>query len=506
MQNRKPNILLIVTDHQLHYRHGWNDAGDQSDEPGRKSSGPIRPHFDSLAREGMLFNRAYAVTPLCGPARRSLLTGLYPHHHRNFHNQSESPFVEDTYLDLLAARGYRNYYYGKWHAGPGTAFDHHCEGFSLPGYGNPYITDEYSAYLKRKELPRAVHRVDHLFWHGDTGNMFPDLFEGADHYLCQSSWCGETALGATVTPKETHECFFLADLACRQLDAIADQKSDQPFHLRVDFWGPHQPYFPTDEYLDLYDPEAIPEYGSFRDDLADKPEIYRNMNHPIADSTGKLIIPSIYTWHQWQIMLAKAFAQTTMVDDAASKIISKLDDLGFRENTIVIWTSDHGDALASHGGQFDKGSFMTEEIIRIPLAVRYPGFVKSGAETAALVNTIDIAPTLLDCAGVEIPQSFDGKSFLPVLAGENQRIRDEMLLETYGQGYRDAKCARTLITDRYKYTYNEDDIDELYDLLEDPYELHNLAEKTTVRNRKNSMKSSLQQLMNHFGDPDMAIS
>ncbi len=455
---------MIVTDHQLHYRHGW-DGGEK----------PLHPGFDALAKDSVLFERAYAVTPLCGPARRTLLTGLYPHHHRNIHNQTESPYDHEIYLDKLSEAGYRNFYFGKWHAGPGTALDHHAEGFCPEFYGNPYITEEYKEYIGRKGLPPAEHSIERYFWNNSSKKQFRELYEGNDHYHCTHTWCGEPCVGITTTPKETHEGYFLADMACRQLEQLAREDGQGPFHLRLDLWGPHQPYFPTQEFVDMYDASQIREYGNFSDDLSNKPGTYRNMNRPIADEQFKLIIPSIFSWEEWRDIMVKAYAQTTMTDDAARLVIQKLKELGMYEDTLIIWTSDHGDGLGSHGGIFDKGSFMTEETVRIPLALKLPRNEYGGSRMNNLVNSIDIAPTILDAARITFSQPIDGESLLPVCRLERPG-RTQMMLESYGQGYRDTCMSRTLITGTHKYTVNEDDISELYDLERDPYELHNLKD------------------------------
>ncbi|MBF9018297.1 MULTISPECIES: sulfatase-like hydrolase/transferase [unclassified Oceanispirochaeta] len=484
---KKTNILMLVSDHQLHYRHGW-DGGE----------GPKRPEFDKFASQGTNFDRAYSVTPLCGPARRSLLTGLYPHNHGNVHNQTESPYDHDIYFNKLADEGYRNYYYGKWHAGPGTALDFGCEGFCPSFYGNPYITKEYKDYLQKENIPKASHRIDNYFWNNSSKEKFKTLHEGKTDYFCEYDWCGEPCVGVTNSPKESHESFFLSYLACQKLEEIAVNGNNEPFHLRVDMWGPHQPYFPTQEYLDMYDPGAIKEYGSFRDNLENKPTCYQKMNRPIADENGNMIIPSVFEWEKWQQILAKAYAQTTMTDEAMGRIVKKLDDLGLGEDTVVIWTSDHGDALASHGGMFDKGSFMTEEIVRIPLAVRFPEKNKYVSDTEALVNTTDIAPTILDLAGTSFSSEIDGESLIPLCSGE-KKGRQSMMIENYGQGYRDTQRSRTIVTNQFKYTIYEDDISELYNLKNDPYELNNLRnDKEIVR----PLDKRLKDLILEKGDED----
>ena len=160
----RPNIVLIVNDHQAYYRHGW-DGGPR----------PQTPNFDRLAAAGIHFERSYCAVPLCGPSRRTLLTGLYPHNHRNIFNYSNSPYDHEVYLDNLADAGYRNFYFGKWHAGAGTALDFYCEGYSLEDYGNPYITPEYHDYLKKRGLPPAEHRIEYVFNSFVMKREFPDL-------------------------------------------------------------------------------------------------------------------------------------------------------------------------------------------------------------------------------------------------------------------------------------------------------------------------------------------
>lgn len=276
MAQKRPNIVFIQNDHQAYYRWGW-DGGAK----------PLRPNFDRLAGEGAVFTQAYCATPLCGPTRRTMLTGLYAHGHKQYHNYTDPPYDKEVYLDALHEAGYRSFYFGKWHAGPGAAGDHHCEGVSVTDYGNPYLWPEYEAYLKEKGLPKAVHHIVDYFdipeisTRGDWAKCAP----GVD-YQCEASWCGEHAIGVTTTPKETHESFFLANLACDQLEKLAREDSDQPFSLRVDFWGPHQPHFPTQEFLDLYEDFDLPEYGSYRNDMAGKPETYlRERSSPSARTT-----------------------------------------------------------------------------------------------------------------------------------------------------------------------------------------------------------------------------
>ena len=156
MTKQRPNIIFMLNDNQAYYRYGW-DGGLM----------PARPHFDRLAREGIDFQRAYSACPLCTPARRSMITGLLPHNHGFLtleEDENSEEHDEGIVFDRLAEQGYRNYYYGKWHTGPGTAADLGCEGVSYPGYGNPYIWPEYEAYCKARGMEIASFDVEHVVW------------------------------------------------------------------------------------------------------------------------------------------------------------------------------------------------------------------------------------------------------------------------------------------------------------------------------------------------------
>lgn len=456
MAKPRTNILFLLNDHQAYYRHGW-DGGPKVQ----------RPNFERLASEGIEFTRAYTATPLCGPARRTMLTGLYPHNHGELKNDMGHPYDREVYLDILAANGYRNYYYGKWHAGPGTALDHGCDGFSYPSYNNPYTKTEYLQYLRERGLPEPE------IWIED--NFTERLNAGKSGFKHKQNlhWCNEHASGIMLSPKETHEAFFLAHLACERLKELARSADDRPFAMRVDFWGPHQPYFPTQEYADLYPPEDIPVYGSFADDLSDKPELYRSEANLGISENGKLITPNPLPWSVWQRILSRCYGQITMMDEAAGRILRTLEELGLAENTLVIWTTDHGDAVACHGGHFDKRSYLPEEMIRIPLAVRCPARIPAGQVSDRPVCNIDYAPTMLDAAGLAFSGPVDGRSLLPLCENPDTPWREYAVSETHG--HMERAFGRAIVGERYKYVYNEGDLDELYDLQEDPYERNNLV-------------------------------
>lgn len=490
---KRPNIVYILNDHQAFYGH---------EMPGRK--GPLRPNFKKFAEGGIEFNNAYCASPMCGPTRRSMLTALYPHTHGQVHNENDPAYNHEVYLDNLAAGGYKNYYYGKWHAGPGCAYDHHCEGLSETSYGNPYNTQEYDDYLKRNGLPHAQHRIERVFIQRNfvKEGYFPKLKEGK-LYQCEDVWCGEHAIGVTVTPKETHEAFFLASLACDKLEELAAKKDDQPFSLRVDFWGPHQPFFPTQEFLDMYNPEEIEEYPSFNNDLHDKPYTLRSeINRPIGDGEN-IIYPNPIPWSEWQKMLAHCYAHISMLDAAGGLIVDKIKELGLDENTIIIWSTDHGDAIACQGGHFDKDSHMAQEVMRVPLAMSWKNVIKPGQKSDKLVFTCDIPATFADVSGCPFTNRIDGESLMKIAAPKDGdgTWRDELMCETYGHGYGTTILGRMITDGRWKYVCTEKGLDELYDLEADPYELKNLALLPEYNEKKYEMRERLKKLQKKTEDP-----
>ncbi len=489
---QRPNIVYILQDHQAFAGHGCYEGGVK----------PKRPYFSDFARKGVEFSQAHCVTPMCGPARRSMLTGLYPHNHKQIHNENDPPYDDEVILDTIYESGYDSYYFGKWHAGPGDASDHNAKGFSYTSYGNPYLTKEYKAYLKRKGLPQASHHVEYAFMTDSyiAQGDFIGLEAGAD-YKCESPWCGEHAVGITTTPKETHEAFFLASLACDQLEELAKDRT-RPFMMQVHFWGPHQPFFPTKEFADMYTPEEIGEYPSFRDTLSNQPDVFRmELSHPMSEDGEWIKIPNPLPWKDWQNILARCYAHITMIDAAGGMIIDKIRSLGLDENTLIIWATDHGDAIASHGGHFDKNSHMSEEVMRIPLAMNYKGVIPEGTKDDHLVFTCDIPATMMDAAGLSFKKGCDGKSLLPLAKGESVNWRDSLMCESYGHGYGCTIISRLVYKGKYKYVITENDLDQLYDIENDPFEMDNLAVKEEYRGEIKIMQEELCKLQIENKDP-----
>lgn len=484
--NKQPNIILIFEDHKAFYGHG---------QMGEHNAPKIKkPNFDKISNEGIVFTNSYTACPLCGPARRTILTGLYPHNHGEIKNETNEEYAHPLYFNHLTNVGYQNYYFGKWHAGKGTALDFNCKGFSVPGYGNPYITPEYNNYLQENKLDFIQAKVTKNF--GDPISNHLGLKEG-QLYQFKFPVYSQYISSVMTTPKETHEAFFLVNLACKTLREIANHPNKQPFHMRVDFWGPHEPYVAPQEYIDLYNPEEIPKHPNFIDDLNSKPELYKKQNGDLLSRNKQLILPNPLPWQEWQEVLATNYAEQTLIDEAAGILLQTLEELGLTENTVVMWAADHGDAVASHGGHFDKDAYMPQELIRVPLAIRYLDVIKPG-RCDELVSNMDYGPTFLEIAGTSFKNAVDGKSLIPLCLQKDAKWRKDLMIETHG--HFTTIVGRALLYNRHKYIYNEGYMDELYDLDKDPWELQNLINNKAYKAILEDMKLRLKKWRQRTND------
>ena len=457
MTSLKPNIVFIITDHQAYYGH------DREGEYNYKWQ-----NFERFAAEGLRFDRAYSVCPLCSPARSSMMTGVYPSSHGIIHNTEALQFGNKADLDsgqllyshYLSRAGYRNAYVGKWHCGSERLpIDYGIEGWSLPDYGKIYMSDAYRTYATERGYGDARVQVEH--------NLNYPEWRGQEVVLHDPSpWKFMNGSGILAGPPEAHEEQFVAHLACESLRELA--VSEQPFSLVVSLWGPHQPYYPSAEYAAQVDPAMIPEYPSFRDDLSGRPlrhHFHKNISHRSAQAWPE--------WSTWQEILARCYAQGLQTDAAIGTVLDTLDELSLTENTLVIWLADHGDAVASHGGLWDKSSSFMEEVVRVPLAIRWPAAITAGQRTDHFVSNMDATATILDAAGINVPEYMHSRSVLPLgQEPADTNWPDELICEHNGHGHLFPQ--RMILHDRYKYVFSLHDMNELYDLQEDPFEINNL--------------------------------
>jgi len=453
----QPNILWLVGDHWAFKHH--IDLYDQLK----------LETYEELGLEGVVFDQAYSVCPLCQPARSSMLTGTYPHRHGILLNDEESGgrfrFAPDQKMvtHYLQGAGYRNVYFGKWHCGrEKIARDWGFEGWSLPGYGAPYKSKKYADYLDEQGLPRPEVLIE---WDVRNPENVGKTFRlGEVEVAGFGPW---VAAGKLDAPLETHEAEFTAHLACRWLEENA--RGSQPFFMRVDVWGPHSPYHSAGEFIDRLNPASLDPYPGFG-------QHFDGMPGNFAFSTQRWDKGErTRNWTWWQTGLARCFEQVMIVDHALGRVVDTLDSLGLADNTLVVYTADHGDLIAAHGGKMNKDTLMLEETERVPMVLRWPARFAGGKVSRALVSNMDPAATALDAAGCpSLPEDLDCESMLGLCCDPEAPGRDALMCEDHGESAVEY-FQRMIRWKHYKYVAHLDDLDELYDLAEDPFELSNLV-------------------------------
>jgi N-acetylglucosamine-6-sulfatase len=373
------------------------------------------PSLDRLAKEGIKFTNTFAATPLCSPSRGCFLTGQYAHRHGVKNNFTPWNDNNVTFLELLKKAGYKNAFFGKWHM-PGR----------LPDL-----------------LGKAVDRFVTFTASGGQGLYFD---------------CPLIIDGVVTQRKGKYLTEDLTDLA---LDFIRKEK-DGPFCVYLAHKAPHQPFLPPPELKSLYRDADVrrtlpPEYHSF---------IHRKEGsgyYGLLGSVGEKYLD----YHR----------VITAMDQQIGRILSELDRLGLTENTIVVYTSDNGYFWGEK--QLIDKRFPYEEATRIPLIVRYPAKIKNpGSTSSEMTLSIDLAPTLLDLAGVPIPEIMRGRSFVPILKGDsNLSPRFAVHLEHFKDFPYSVPEWDAVRTERYLYVeYKSKKSPELFNIQKDPRTLYNLIQ------------------------------
>lgn len=462
----RPNILLILTD-----QHRYDIVGANGSPVCRS------PNIDRLASRGVNFRRAYSACPLCTPTRASIYSGLAPHNHGILRNvepgHPNAPSIGGeipTLGERLGDAGYRTWFFGKWHAGERSPGRCGFGGQDIPGYGDPANSSYYLDYLRRNGLERP--------------EVTP-VGVGYPHNLLLA--------GRMSGPVEASIPYWLADSA---IDILSEEaKTDQPFFIALNFWGPHAPYLPCEPYASMYDPNTISPWENFDDQFAGKPPLYqRHHDSFVGEGNPRR------SWQECAEWAALYFGFATQIDAQIGRVINSLDELKLADSTAVIMSADHGDLTGSHGGMHDKNAFCCEELMHIPLIACRPGDVTAPPESALPVSNLDIPATVMDLAGLGIPAEFDGRSLLPILEGDAPADRpDYVVAECMGVHF--AYETRMVVWDRWKYVFHPGATDELYDLETDPGELHNRVDHPDCKSPLDQCRLRLLRWMRRTHDP-----
>lgn len=452
-----PNILLILPDQQRY------DCLGRAGHPLVQT-----PAVDRLAEEGVWFTHAFTPTPTCCPARQSLLCGKWAEQHGGLWNYGIGlplkPFAEPTWTEALARAGYTLGYVGRWEVHPTkTPLDY--------GFRDWVHASDYAAWRKAIGLPEPVP---------DAGRM-PDLKE---HPVAR--WFG----GVDHVKVEQARTHWYAERTIELMRRYA--REGRPWHIRLDFEEPHLPCYPAGRFAEMYPPESIPPWGSFQERFEHKPYIQRQQL--VTWGLEEL------SWREWSVFVSRYLGMVSQIDEAIGRVLEALDELGLAESTLIIYTTDHGDNCGSHR-MIDKHYVMYEDVVHVPLVMRWPGVISPGmVREEFVVHALDLAATICEATGLPVPADYQGRSLMPLLCGEAPADWREDVVATYHGAQFGLYEQRMLRERRFKYVWNPTDVDELYDLAADPWELRNLVGQSAYADVLQHMRRRLLERLTAQGD------
>lgn len=436
---QRPNILIIYTDQQR-----WDALGANG------NSDVHAPNLDRLAGQGINLTHYFVQNPVCMPSRVSFLTGQYPSTLRITHMGVPVPPETMTLAHILGQYGYFCANIGKLHFLPHANRDHRLP---HPRYGFDHLEisdepgvyqDDYRAWIRHK----APDQLEHLsvglppataVWYDTMG-----VHDTVKHPAPGGRFDFKGAIPFPGDDGVTHSAF----VAERTVDFLARQSGERPFLCVAGFYSPHAPWVVPQRYLDLYDSSQL--------SLSDYP--------PHIDAQRS---DEYFSDAQLRSARHGYYAMISEVDDQVGNILAQLDEQGLADNTIVAFTSDHGEWLGDHL-RFGKGYPGDDAISRVPFMVRWPqGIVSPGRSVSYLVEAVDVLPTLLDCAGIQLPPHLQGHSLGPLLRGSEYVPRQSALTEHVGW--------KALRTGRYRYLVHDDGSEKLWDLERDPGEYQDVS-------------------------------
>jgi len=456
---KRPSILGILTDHTSAAAVASPDCRT--------------PNLDALAAGGIRFDRYYTVNAICSPARASLLTGLYPSAHGVWDcTHTQRPEWVDLrtgrcrcFSHRLAAAGYRNAYFGKWHV-------------------------------------EQSNRLEDFGWHEyelECSRGRGEPVPGTELVLSHPGY-RPYRIAAIADGPRTHPAFDRAiDFLCHRT------RPDEPFCCLVSTAEPHDPYVPPRPFFEQYDLERVPLPASLGDELVGRPEIVRRLQE-----VWRPLRPD-----QWRRIIASYWAVVGFLDHEVGRLLEALAASGRDADTIVFFTADHGDMMGAHGLLTKGIGTPYEPVYNVPLVFRLPAGRPRGEGGASLarepagasrdgnrshvLSAVDLAPTLLDLCGLEPPPGTHGRSFRAVLAGTAAATEwQDAYAEFFGQRF--LYTQRIVWHGRWKFVFNPGGIDELYDLESDPGECRNLAADPAHRSLLLAMTRRMWRRMHAIGD------
>jgi arylsulfatase len=438
----RPNILWYCTDQQRF------DTIRALGNPHVET-----PTIDHLVHNGVAFTHCYCQSPICTPSRSSFMTGLYPSRVRNTRNGNESfPSWPPVISKLMSESGYHCGLVGKFHlqsAGKRT---------------EPRIDDGFS-YWKFSHAPRDDWESGHDYadWVKSLGGNLDELRESEDR-----------------VPTEIHQTTWASERAIE----FIEQDHASPWFLNINIYDPHPPFIPPKSYAEKFRVEDMPGPHFQDSDLVNQRRLKE------VDFQDEARTPLEHDAHRRQALY---YAMIAQIDTQFARILDELEATNQRDNTVIIFTSDHGEALGDHGLMF-KGCRFYEGLVRVPLIISGTDYLHD-CRSAGLVELLDLSATILDIGKVDQPDYMQGRSLSPILKGEQSPdqfrpfVRSEYFdaLDPHFTGG-SGVFATMHRTERYKLSiYHGKNLGELYDLQEDPHEFQNLWDSKAHQTLKNNL-------------------
>ena len=468
---RSPNILLITSD-----QHHWTALGAVNDKI-------HTPNLDRLCEAGTRFERAYCPNPTCTPTRASIITGQYPSTHGAWSLGTKLPEDALTVGDTFRDHGYRSFLVGKAHFQPLA---------SAPDQ----TSIECQPILRDLDFWRAFNDT-HTPWYGfdhvELTRNHADEAHAGQHYAI---WLEEQGLsnwrdffsdpqtgkpqryGAWDLPAELH---YSTWTATRTIDLMQQSATaNQPFFGWASFHDPHPPYLVSEPWASMYDPADMEPGTLLENEMELLPQHFRltqqkNPDFSAYNESGFAnhgFASHLQDDEKGRRDMAIYYGMVSFMDEQIGRILDSLDEQGLTDNTLIVFTTDHGHFLGQHG-LWAKGAFHFEDVLRVPFIASWPGHIPAGQTSESLQSLVDLAPTFLAACDLPTPGAMQGVNQLPVWTGATEAARDEVIVEFRHQPTK--VHLRTLVAPRYKLTiYRDQDYGELFDLQDDPDERRNL--------------------------------
>lgn len=515
---QRPNFLLFITDQQ------------RADHTGAYGNTVVNtPNIDALARRGWLAERCYVASPICMPNRGSLMTGRLPSVHGARHNGIPLPFSEVTFVERLRDSGYATALVGKSHlqniSGHGPSWPRPADPVTLGEARKPEAgrTDQEwgPAWQNDPDFAMSMpfygfEQVSLVINHGDTaGGHYRRWLEKEHKEVARVTGPANAiptpdyALSAfqqawrTRVPEELSTTSYVGNETTGLLEKFS--KEDKPFFIQCSFPDPHHPFTPPGRFWDMHDPDDMQLPESFHADVTGPLPHLEWLHEQRKQGKAVKHTPAMFaaTERETREALALNYGSIAHIDETIGRVLGELQRLGLADNTIVLFTSDHGDFFGDHQLLW-KGPLHYQGVTRVPLIWADPA--AGNGKISSLCSTIDIAPTILARAGCVPHNGIQGLSLLPAMGAGEELARDDILIEEEGQrtmfGFSGRTKMRTLQTLQYRLSVFEGaDWGELYDLQSDPTESHNLWEDAASAAIRGELLHRLAKAMIHYADP-----